>query len=551
MTLTSVFTTGPVPDRLTPLSGDDPRVIGPYRIAGRIGSGGMGAVYAAVDGSGACVAVKVVHSEHAADPDYRARFAREVDLLTRVRGACTAGVRAADTAGGTPWLATEYVPGKTLREHVHDEGPLGQGMLLALAAGIAEALVAVHGAGIVHRDLKPGNVILSPDGPKVLDFGIARAGDETAVTATGVLVGTPGWIPPEVYRGAEPDSRADMFAWGGLIAFAAAGRNPYGTAAPDILAFRAMEERPDLDGVPADLLPLVERAMSADPAQRPAAAEALRAVGGLWERRRAGPAAAGDGAEDGAAAGGEPALTRLLETEWTGVLPPAAARPATGVPKALVALAAAVSLVIAVTVGYVARGVVAEDRSWITGEVSAGGGTAEGRDAQGGPADTGGGGGGQGGAESADGTAGAGDDGRSATNGPYVTAVDGDDTFVLTNEGRVTWTIQLIGAAAADDGVRFTAIAGYQGVRAAQLVAEQFAVSSGGRDYPARDENLTNYLDAFQASDTVSFSVPGAPDTGRLSVRGAQYTEGGPGAPPMSVCYEVADGFSADTERCG
>ncbi|MDA0567861.1 serine/threonine protein kinase [Streptomonospora sp. S1-112] len=553
MSLTSVFTTGPVPDRLAPLLGDDPAVVGPYRLVGRIGAGGMGAVYAAADARGACVAVKVVHSEHAADPDYRARFAREADLLRRVRGSCTAAVLGSDTSGGTPWLATEYVPGPTLRERVRDGGPLSGGMLMGLAAGIAEGLVAVHAAGIVHRDLKPGNVILSPTGPKVLDFGIARSGDETAITTTGVLVGTPGWIPPELYQGAEPDARADMFAWGGLVAFAATGRNPYGTGSPDVLAFRVLDGRPDLEGVPDDLLPLVERAMAVDPAARPTAAEALAAVTALWGRR----SGTGPGGADGApTAVEEPAtLTRLLDAEWTDIPPPPMARPGRGAPKALAVLAAAVSLALAAAGGYTAHTYLAEGRSWWAGTAGAGGdagahgdgaedGAESAESGQGGEDGAGGGGdpaedgGGQGGA-------------RSAVNGPSVTAVDGGDTFVTAEQGQVAWIVRMTGAAAEDGGVRFTAVAAYQGVRTAQLTAAQFAVTAGDRELPAGEEPLTGFLDAFQGTDTVSFLVPGAPPTGVLTLRGANHVEGGPGAPPMGLCYEVGAGFTADTEGCG
>ncbi|RNL83498.1 serine/threonine-protein kinase [Halostreptopolyspora alba] len=267
---------------LTPRTDKDPTHVGSYRVVGRLGSGGMGAVYAAVDDNGAPLALKVVHREYATDTEFRARFAREVALLRRVTGTCVPAFRDADTEGPRPWLGIEYVPGLTLNRHIDQNGPLTGNMLLGLAAGIAEALQVVHAAGIVHRDLKPGNVILAPSGPKVLDFGIARAVEESAITRTGGLFGTPGWLAPEQYRGTDPAPRSDMFAWGGLVAYAATGRRPFGTGTPDELAFRTMEQAPDLEGIPEQLRRLVAAALAKDPAQRPSAAQALDAVTALW-----------------------------------------------------------------------------------------------------------------------------------------------------------------------------------------------------------------------------------------------------------------------------
>ncbi|MDA0567862.1 serine/threonine protein kinase [Streptomonospora sp. S1-112] len=302
------------PPGLGPLTGTDPARIGPYRVAGRLGAGGMGAVYAALDDRDTCLAVKVVHREYAADPVFRARFAREVELVGRVRAACTARFVAADTTAERPWLATEYVPGPTLRQRVRERGPLAGGMLVALAAGVAEALHAVHAAGIVHRDLKPGNLILAPDGPKVLDFGIARAVDESGITRTGGLVGTPGWVAPERYEGAEATALSDVFAWGAVVALAATGRNPFGGGQAQTVAYRTLREEPDLDGVPGELLPLVRRAMAKDPAARPGTAELLRALA-------PGPEAARGAADE------EPTrmVTRLLRQEWHGAAEPGTA----------------------------------------------------------------------------------------------------------------------------------------------------------------------------------------------------------------------------------
>ncbi|MFD0773181.1 serine/threonine-protein kinase [Streptomonospora algeriensis] len=267
---------------LAPRTDKDPTRVGGYRVVGRLGSGGMGSVYAAVDDGGAPLALKVVHRQYATDSEFRARFAREVDLLRRVTGTCVPGFRDADTKGARPWLGIEYVPGLTLKKHIDQNGPLSGDMLLGLAAGIAEALQVVHAAGIVHRDLKPGNVILAPSGPKVLDFGIARAVEESAITRTGGLFGTPGWLAPEQYRGADPAPQSDMFAWGGLVAYAATGRRPFGSGTPDELAFRTLEHEPDLRGVPEQLRPLVAAAMAKNPAQRPTATQALDAVTAMW-----------------------------------------------------------------------------------------------------------------------------------------------------------------------------------------------------------------------------------------------------------------------------
>jgi serine/threonine protein kinase len=258
-----------LPPELKPRLSGDPERIGPYRVAGRLGAGGMGVVYGAVDAEGQPVAVKLVHAEYAADPEFRVRFAREVELVRLVQARCTPAFAGADTEADTPWLATEYVPGPTLREHVQAEGALEGGMLTALSAGLAEALHAIHAAGVVHRDLKPGNVILSSDGPKVLDFGIAQALDATKLTRTGGLVGSPGWIAPERYEGHEATPATDVFAWGGLVAYAATGRNPFGTGAPNVVAMRTLKQKPDLTGVPESLMPLVSAALFRDPGQRP------------------------------------------------------------------------------------------------------------------------------------------------------------------------------------------------------------------------------------------------------------------------------------------
>lgn len=282
----------------------DPGRVGGYRLTGRVGAGGMGVVYTGLASDGRQVAVKVIRAEYAADPGFRARFAREVELMARVRNPSIAAVLDADTGAARPWLVTEYVPGPTLDQQVREHGPLAAGRVRTLALGVAEALAAVHAAGIVHRDLKPANVVLSPDGPKVLDFGIARAADETSLTRTGVLVGSSGWISPEQYRGEDPGTAADLFALGALLAFAATGRPPFGTGTAEAVAFRVLQDEPDLSPVPEELRGLVTRCLAKDPADRPSASELVDALAGQWSPEDAlAPTAV---------------LTRLITEEWDG-----------------------------------------------------------------------------------------------------------------------------------------------------------------------------------------------------------------------------------------
>ncbi|MFE5004759.1 serine/threonine protein kinase [Streptomyces sp. NPDC056696] len=252
----------------------DPSRIGPYRIIGRLGAGGMGTVHAGVASDGMRVAVKVIHPEQAQEPEFRARFRREVELSSRVTGPHLVPLLAADPDAPTPWLATAYVPGPTLNEHVLTHGPLVEGSLYAFAAATAQALAAIHAVGVVHRDVKPQNVLLTPAGPRVLDFGIAHAADGTSVTRTGVMTGTPGWISPEQYRQGTAGPAGDMFAWGALVAYTATGRLPFGAGAPDVVAFRVMSGEADLERIPAPLRLIVEQALAKEPGDRPSASEA-------------------------------------------------------------------------------------------------------------------------------------------------------------------------------------------------------------------------------------------------------------------------------------
>ncbi|MFW5418932.1 serine/threonine protein kinase [Nocardiopsis sp. CNT-189] len=264
-----------LPPELAPLGPGDPETIGPFRLVGRLGAGGMGAVYGALDGAGRCIAVKVVHERFAADRRFRSAFAREVELMRRVGGMCTAPVLDADPGAGRPWVATGFVPGRTLARYVREHGPLGGEVLHAFAAGTAEALAAVHAAGVVHCDVKPANVMLAPDGPRLLDFGIARP---VAAARDDGVFGSPGWMSPGRIAGRDPVPADDVFAWGGLVAFAATGRPPYGRGEPEELLRRTREEAPDVAGVPEGLLPLVGAALDRDPGARPSAEEAFRAV---------------------------------------------------------------------------------------------------------------------------------------------------------------------------------------------------------------------------------------------------------------------------------
>ena len=314
---------------VAPLDPGDPRRIGRYLLSGRLGAGGMGTVYLGRhEGGGPPVAVKVVHAELAGDPEFRARFADEVAAARRVAPFCTARVLDADPAALPPYLVTEFVDGMPLGTAVADGGPLDSSTLHGVALGVAAALAAVHAAGVVHRDLKPANVLLSLSGPRVIDFGIARALDAARQhTLVGMLVGTPGWMAPEQFRGGAVGPPSDVFSWGSLVAYAATGRNPWGgdgrapvggpagvASPPAALAHRILHGEPDLAGLHGPLRRLVESALAKDPARRPTAREL---VDELLGGSPAGP-------------GGDPtvAASRLVERTWTGPSTLAAPTPA-------------------------------------------------------------------------------------------------------------------------------------------------------------------------------------------------------------------------------
>ncbi|WP_141725042.1 serine/threonine-protein kinase, partial [Streptomyces niveus] len=278
-----------VRDVFQPLQAADPAEVAGYRLAARLGAGGMGRVYLAHTQGGRPVAIKVVRPELADDPDFRRRFGREIRAAQRVRGAYTAELIDADADGVPPWLATLYVPGPSLAEAVARQGPLSVTVVLWLMAGMAEALQAIHAEGIVHRDLKPSNVLLAADGPRVIDFGIAlAAADATSYTATGHTVGTPAYMAPEQASGQEVTAAADVFALAQTAAFAALGRPLYGDGPGVYVLYRIVHSGPDLSLLPEALRPLFARCLAADPAERATPAEIVE-----WCRQRLGVDAGG------------------------------------------------------------------------------------------------------------------------------------------------------------------------------------------------------------------------------------------------------------------
>jgi hypothetical protein len=260
------------------LQPSDPRLIGPYRLIGRLGAGGMGRVFLGVSAAGRPVAVKIIHAELAADPEFRARFGVEVAAARKVSGLFTALVVDADVDAQVPWLATAYVSGPSLSEAVRDRGPLSAASLLALAAGLAKSLSAIHAAGVIHGDLKPSNVLLALDGPRVIDFGISQAAEAAPLARSGLVVGTPSFMSPEQAAGQAVGPRSDVFSLGAVLAFAATGRKPFGSGQAAAVLERVVRGAPGLQGAPPEVLPLIERCLAKDPAGRPAADALLREV---------------------------------------------------------------------------------------------------------------------------------------------------------------------------------------------------------------------------------------------------------------------------------
>jgi outer membrane protein assembly factor BamB len=333
---------------MEPLQPGDPRMAGQFRLRARLGAGGMGRVFLGYSPAGRAVAVKVCHPEFAADPAFVHRFALEVAAARAVNGLYTAQVIDAGPDDNPPWLATSYVPGPSLLEAVGAHGPLPEPAGWRLAAGLAEALQAVHARGLVHRDLKPTNVLLAADGPRVIDFGVARALDGTSLTATGITFGTPSYMSPEQAQGRPAGPASDVFALGSTLCFAATGGPPFGDGDPPAVLDRVVRAAPALDAVPAGLRGLVAACLAKDPADRPGLPPILRACqahapqpgdpdygsASFWPAQMAALIAAHQAGPDGAAPAREPDGEPASGAGHPGVpgtLPPAT--PRTGRPQ--------------------------------------------------------------------------------------------------------------------------------------------------------------------------------------------------------------------------
>ncbi|MEU0135193.1 serine/threonine-protein kinase [Streptomyces sp. NPDC006296] len=262
---------------MQPLETGEPHTIGAYRLLGRLGAGGMGRVYLGRSAGGRTVAVKVVHPHFALDEQFRARFRREVDAARRLGARWTAPVLDADPEAAVPWVATGYVAGPPLSEAVTRHGPLPDYAVRTLGAGLGEALDAVHGHGLIHRDVKPSNILLALDGPRLIDFGIARAlGATVSLTSTGVSVGSPGYMAPEQIRGLDISGAADVFSLGAVLAYAATGSDPFPGDSSAVLLYKVVHEEPELGDLEGELRELVAGCLAKDPADRPAPAELAR-----------------------------------------------------------------------------------------------------------------------------------------------------------------------------------------------------------------------------------------------------------------------------------
>jgi eukaryotic-like serine/threonine-protein kinase len=272
------------------LQPDDPGRIGPYQLRGVLGAGGMGRVFLGVSADGDQVAVKVIRADLALDPEFRARFRREVTVARKVSSRFTAPLIAADADGPVPWLATAYVTGPSLADAIAQRGPLPAASVLELAAGLAEGMSAIHSAGVIHRDLKPSNVLLAQDGPRVIDFGISVAAETSQLTRAGLLIGSPGYMSPEQVEGREVGPASDIFSLGAVLAFAATGEAPFGNGSAPTLAYRAVYRQVNLDRVPAEVRGLIDRCLAKDPGQRPAARDLMFAAAAIPPTERWAPA---------------------------------------------------------------------------------------------------------------------------------------------------------------------------------------------------------------------------------------------------------------------
>ncbi|MGW2477949.1 protein kinase domain-containing protein [Streptomyces sp. NPDC001665] len=272
---------------------EDPRVVGSFRLHRRLGAGGMGVVYLGSDRRGQRVALKVIRPDLAEDQEFRSRFAREVSAARRIRGGCTARLVAADLEADRPWFATQYVPGPSLHDKVAEEGPLSAAEVASIGAALSEGLVAVHEAGVVHRDLKPSNILLSPKGPRIIDFGIAWSTGASTLTHVGTAVGSPGFLAPEQVRGAAVTPATDVFSLGATLAYAAMADSPFGHGSSEVMLYRVVHEEPQLFDVHDALAPLVSACLAKDPEERPSTLQlsmrlkeiAAREAQGLHESR--------------------------------------------------------------------------------------------------------------------------------------------------------------------------------------------------------------------------------------------------------------------------
>ncbi|ONH30629.1 serine/threonine-protein kinase [Pseudofrankia asymbiotica] len=263
---------------MRPLRADDPRVVGGYQLLGVLGGGGMGRVYLARGHGGRTVAVKVIRPEYADDPSFRVRFRREVDAARRVGGPWTAPLLDADPDAEHPYLVTAYIPGPSLTQAVAEHGPLPAPTVRALGAGLAEALIAIHGAGLVHRDLKPSNVLLSLDGPRVIDFGISRAVDASVLTRTGSPIGSPAFMSPEQVGGLDAGPASDVFSLGSVLVFAATGTGPFDGSIVAAVLHSVVTREPNLAAMPPDLRDLARACLNKNPAARPTPPAVLAAL---------------------------------------------------------------------------------------------------------------------------------------------------------------------------------------------------------------------------------------------------------------------------------
>ena len=266
---------------MTKLTDSDPRKIGPYDVVDRLGSGASGVVYKATDVTGKVVALKVLRSEIADQPQVRQRLAREADALQKVEGSRTVRVIEVDAVGERPYLAMEFVPGESLEEFIQQKGPMKGANLWGLVEALIEALQSLEKAGVVHRDLKPSNVLIGPDGIKIVDFGISSLGESSGLTETGVVLGTASWLSPEQIAGGVVSSASDVFNLGLIISYAATGRHPFGEGRSDALMYRVAHSEPDLSGLSPAIAQVVAVCLKKNPAERPPLPALLSVISGM------------------------------------------------------------------------------------------------------------------------------------------------------------------------------------------------------------------------------------------------------------------------------